>query len=303
MVELNVLDLSPREIRSLMRNPNNRVNGALIGTAYVADKIGLDYFIPIPKKYRTYYGSTAGAKYSKDSLIKSQSVRRYRENLGTQRILPDPLFDPVKLDKVSVGSKLGKGIPLAIFTNGHGAKTTMNHLGQGKRRDIAKQFYCHVPLIQGFRNNKRFDKHSLVISEGLIKPFSGEVMLEGSVRDLQSKGRAVVYEVLDANGRVDPYKTFELANYWKDNHLFQNMILHYDTLEPTRAIVKHGSFEKSVDPGDPGLIEIRKPYHTEITVIMPIVDSFYRGDFKREVQTDFNFNLYVTDGLMHFSYK
>jgi hypothetical protein len=303
MVELNVLDLSPREIRSLLRNPNNRINDTLVGTAYVADKIGLDYFIPVPRKHRTYYGISAGAKYSKDSLIQSPAVRRYRENLGNQRILPDPIFDPVKFDSVSVSSKLGRGIPLSIFTNGDGAKTTLNHLKQGERKEIAKQFYCHVPLIQGFRSNKKFDKHSLTIAEGLIKPFADEEIVEGSVRDLQSKGRAVVYEILDSRGRVDPYKTFEVANYWKDNHLFQNMILHYDTLEPTRNIIRHGSFEHTVDPGDPQLIEIFKPYHAEIVVIMPIVDTFYKGDFKRQVQTDFNFNSYVTDGLMHFSYK
>ncbi len=303
MPDINVLDLSPREVRSLLRNPNNRASGTLVGTAYVADKIGADYFIPIPKKIRTYFDENPSAKYSKDSLIKSLNVRRYRENLGLQRILPDPIYDPVKAGDVKVGTKLSKGITMAMFTNGVGAKTTLNHLSKGERRNMAKQFYCHVPLIEGFRNNKRFDNHSLIISEGLIKKVANENIIEDSVRDLQQKGRAVVYEVLDSKGRIDPVKTFELANYWKDNHLFQAMILHYDTLNPTRNIIRHGSWEKTVEPGDPQILQVDKPYHAEIVMIMPAVDHYYRGNFRKRIQTDFNFNVYLPNGLVHFSYK
>lgn len=302
MAEISVLDLSSREVRSLMRNPNNRENNAFIGTVYAAEKISNEYFVPIPKKFRTYRGKESTIKYSQSTLSNSKALRRYKENSANIRILPDPLYDPVKIDRIHAGSKLGKGIPLSMFINGPGARTTLNHLTKGERREIAKQFYCHVPLIEGFRNNKRFDRHSLTITEGLVQPFSGEVILPFSVRYLQTKGRAVVYEVLNADGKVDPYKTFELASYWKDNHVFQSMILHYDTLNPTREIIKHGSWEDRTNPPTQPF-ENEKPYHAEIVMIMPEVDPYYQGDFQKSVQTDFNFNLYVSDGLMHFSYK
>ena len=98
-------------------------------------------------------------------------------------------------------------------------------------------------------------QNSLIVTEGLVKKQSDETLVSGDIRDLQTQGRAVVYEVLNNKGQNDPYATFELANYWKDNNLFQGLILHYDTLEPSSTAT----------------VQDEKVYHAEIIVVMPTV--------------------------------
>jgi len=138
MLKFNINKLSPREVRSLLREPNNREDGVLVGAAFAKNLIGGDYFVPLARRLRTYFGSKAGAKYSKDSFIKSKKPRRYKENLGLKAILPDPVYDPLKLPTINSGTKLGQGIPLSMFANAPGSKGTLNHLSQADRKEIAK---------------------------------------------------------------------------------------------------------------------------------------------------------------------
>lgn len=287
MIKLNVNTVTTRQIRSFLRDPNNREDGTLIGTALAKNLIGGDYFVPIAKKLRTYFGGRSKVKYSKNSLINSFAVRRYKENIGLSHIVPSPIYDPMKLDKINGGTKLGGGIPLSLFVSSPGTRATVNHLNISERKTIAKQFYCHVPLIEGFRNNKSFGQNSLIVTEGLVKKQSDETLVSGDIRDLQTQGRAVVYEVLNNKGQNDPYATFELANYWKDNNLFQGLILHYDTLEPSSTAT----------------VQDEKVYHAEIIVVMPTVNDYYEGKFQRIVRTDINFRTAINGGLGYFQYK
>ena len=89
----------------------------------------------------------------------------------------------------------------------------------------------------------------------------------------------------------DAYATIELANYWKDNNLFQGMILHYDTLDP------------SPNNADVGTLQPDKVYHAEIIVVMPSVNDYYEGRFDRSVRTDINFRAAIYGGLGYFQYK
>ena len=297
MLKFNINKLSPREVRSFLRDPNNREDGVLVGAAFAKNLIGGDYFIPLAKRLRTYFGSMAGTKYSKDSLIKSRKPRRYKENFALKAILPDPVYDPLKLPTINAGTKLGQGIPLSMFSNASGSKGTLNHLSQTERKEVAKNLYCQVPLIQGFRSQARFRNHSIFISDGLVKKQDSETLVSGDIRDLQTKGRAVVYEVLDNKGKNDPVATFELANYWKDNHLFQGLVLHFDSMDPLPEdpyANRHDNIE-FLDP--------TREYHAEIIVVMPSVDYYYRGNFERRVRTDINFRTLIKDGLGHFQYK
>lgn len=296
MLKFNINKISPREIRSLLREPNNREDGVLVGAAFAKNLIGGDYFVPLARRLRTYFGTEAGLKYTKNSLIKSTKPRRYRESFALKSILPDPVYDPMKLSTINSGTKLGQGIPISMFANAPGSKSTLNHLTQTERKEIAKHLYCQVPLIQGFRNQARFSNHSLFISDGLVKPQDTETLTSGDIRELQTKGRAVVYEVLDNKGKNDAYATFQLANYWKDNHLFQGLILHFDSMEPLGedGSRRHDKLE-FLDP--------EREYHAEIIVVMPNVDYYYRGNFERRLRTDINFRPFIKGGLGYFQYK
>ena len=296
MVEFNLNTLTSRETRSILRDPNNRADGAFVGSCFAKDLISADYFIPSPKRVRTYFNEKASKKYAYDSFINSNKVIRYQEEFSPRSILPDPLYDPHKLEDIQVGTKLGKGIPISMFINAPGTRSTMNHLTKDERMTIAKRLYCQVPLILGFKSNKKFSQHSLTVTEGLVKPDSTEALVQGDIRDLGTQGRAVVYEVLNAKGQNDPWKTFELANYWKDNHMFQGLILHFDTIDPNPVSAAPSQEEDNY-------FYEGKQYHAEIIVVMPKVDSYYRGNFERKVRTDINFRTFIRNGLGFFQYK
>lgn len=295
-MRINFNTVTPKQIRAYMRDPNNRTDNTFVGIAFAKNLIGADFFVPIAKKLRTYFGKNAHVKYSNSSLINSKSARRYKENLGISKILPSPIYDPMKADQIHAGTKLGKGIPLSMFVSSPGTKATINHLSPGDKRVVAQQFYCHVPLIEGFRNHSNFKTNSLIVTEGLVKKESGESLVSGQIRDLQTQARAVVYEVLDSKGRNDPYATFQLANYWKDNHLFQGLILHFDTLNPS-------VFDGLDNRQSYNVLQPNKEYHAEIIVVMPRVKSDYSANFAREVRTDINFRTMIKDGLGYFQYK
>lgn len=297
MLNINFNKITTRQARALLRDPNNRNNETFIGALLAKKIIGTDYIVSIAKKLRTYFGKDAKVKYSRKSLVNSRVIRRYKENFALKKILPSPIYDPVKLDKVNTGTKLGSGIPLSLFVSSPGTRATINHLSDSERKDIAKRFYCHVPLIEGFRNNQNFRKNSLIVTEGLVKKQSGENLVSGDIRDLQTQGRVAVYEVLNSKGQNDAYATFELANYWKDSQLFQGLILHYDSLEPVIQDSTTDRFDENA------ILDKNKVYHAEIIVVMPKVDNNYRGRFERKVRTDINFTTFIDNGLGYFQYK
>ena len=94
------------------------------------------------------------------------------------------------------------------------------------------------------------------------------------IGDVGTRGlHHLVYEVIDSAGKMAPEMTFDVAHYWKDNFLFDNLILSYDTVDPN------------------------KPFNAQIVVTMPEVDLYYKGSFSRKVSTEFNFKMLIDDGL------
>lgn len=296
MVQFNINTITTREARAKLRDPNNRADGAFVGSCFATDIISGDYFVPSPRRVRTYFNDKASKKQSADSFVNSTLIRRYQEEFKPRKILPDPLYDPQKLRDINAGTKLGKGIPMSMFANSSGTRATLNHLSQADRKLVAQRLYCQVPLIEGFKANKKFNQHNLIVTEGLVKADGTESLVKGDIRELATQGRAVVYEVLNSKGQNDPWKTFELANYWKDNHMFQGLILHFDTIDPK-------PFTAESHQGESKYFYEDRQYHAEIIVVMPKVDSYYRGNFERKVRTDINFRTFIQNGLGFFQYK
>ena len=48
----------------------------------------------------------------------------------------------------------------------------------------------------------------------------------------KAAGQLVFYQVIDTNGKIDFEKTFDVAEYWKDQINFQEMFLDYDEYNP-----------------------------------------------------------------------
>lgn len=62
--------------------------------------------------------------------------------------------------------------------------------------------------------------------------YVGEQPTSGSINDKRREGRAVVYQLIDKNGKTDPRKTYELAAYWADYIDYDKLTLDYDTFDP-----------------------------------------------------------------------
>ena len=84
MVNVNFNKLTTRQVRALLRDPNNREDGTLVGAAVAKNLIGPDYFVSVAKRLRTYFGNNPKVKYSRKSLVNSTLIKRYKEK-GVKR--------------------------------------------------------------------------------------------------------------------------------------------------------------------------------------------------------------------------
>jgi len=188
--------------------------------------------------------------------------------------VPESQYNPLNKTTITNGTKLGKGIQLSAFTNGQ-LNNTRTLSG---RKELAKYFYLQSLLINGFNSNRgKFKKSSLDVVEGLFTAETNQTLESGGILDLQTKGRAVVYEVKDSKGNNDPAAAFNVATYWKDNMLFDELILSFDTVDPNVG------------------------FTAQIIVTMPEVDDKYKGTFRRNVRTEYNYNVALRDGLAEFA--
>ena len=89
-----------------------------------------------------------------------------------------------------------------------------------------------------------------------------------------SKGRAVVYELIDLKGDIAVEKTFNLAIYWKDNLNFDNMILDYDNYNPDGSL------------------------NAQIVLVMPEVIPPWSVTYNNKIETRYNNINQVTGELL-----
>lgn len=264
-------NITTTDIRRLLRDPANRADDFLIGFALAKELLNFRYMQSTPTAVKRIQSNEPVGKYGTRIYGNSSVPKlRYIDGLRFKNIIPEKQYNPVLASDITNGTKLGDGIPLSTFAGSAlNSKTTVTD-----RKEVAKYFYLHSMMMNGVRNNTgRFGKHSLIVSEGLYAPETNQTVTSGSILDLQTKGRAVVYEVRNLEGNLDSAATFNIASYWKDTALFDEIILSYDTVDP------------SVE------------YTAQIIVVMPEVSDLYKGTFNRSVRTEYNYNVALKDGL------
>jgi hypothetical protein len=107
-----------------------------------------------------------------------------------------------------------------------------------------------------------------------VPVYVGETPTSGSINDLRRTGRAVVYQLIDKNGKTDPEKTFDLAVYWKDYIDYDKLILDYDTYDPNGDLT------------------------SQIVLVMPKVPSSYEVSFDYDLETTYNNELQTKNELL-----
>ena len=274
--------ITTRGVRSKLREPNNRNDDLFIN--YCISKGVLDprYKMAAPTGVNRIIGKEPTAKFGTKTYGSSTFKKlKYKEFLGQellQQVVVENKYNPANMADITSGTKLNKGIRIGPFVanlESQMGQSTLNDIKSlEERKKIARHYYMQSLLMTGFVNNEdRFGKYNLVITEGLYLPETTETLTPDDIKDLATKGRAVVYEVIDSAGQMAPEMTFDVAHYWKDNFLFDNLILSYDTVDPN------------------------KPFNAQIVVTMPEVDLYYKGSFSRKVSTEFNFKMLIDDGL------
>lgn len=107
-----------------------------------------------------------------------------------------------------------------------------------------------------------------------IPLYVGERPTPGSINDLRRTGQAIVYQLIDKNGKTDPQKTFDLAVFWKDYIDYDKLTLDYDTFDPNGDLT------------------------CQIILEMPKVPSNYDVSFTYDLQTTYNGELQATNELL-----
>ena len=153
-------------------------------------------------------------------------------------------YDPTGKE-ITSKTPLGPGITMAKFLGARGSRTTLDKLyndsfdGPPDFEQIARNLILHANILQSIIGNSEYTQHRLTVSEGVYEPNplfddSGNYIGErpSGVLQLRRKGQAVVYQLIDKNGKTDPRKTFDLAVYWKDYIDYDKLTLDYDTYDP-----------------------------------------------------------------------
>ena len=192
------------------------------------------------------------------------------------KYIPDLRFLPEGLENVDSNTYLNSGITVGNFLKG----ITLDHIPElSERIQIARNLIPQAQILNAIGDsNKRFNKHKLVVVEGLYKADLEEQITESeeNTNFLATTGRSIVYE-LRRNNKIDKEKTFELARFLQVYHrTYDKLILDYDTYNEGELNV-------------------------QIIIEMPSIPSNYQVKFKGSVETRFNNTVQATGQLIEIS--
>ena len=187
--------------------------------------------------------------------------------------LVDPSYNPNFVDEMTNTTMLAPGISVAKFLGARGSRNQFERVSADKAQ-IARNLYLHAELIKKTSANSEFDDYRLVVSEGIYVPAIDETVSVDSINDYRQTGKAIVYQLIGTNGKVDFSKTYDLAVYWKDYCDYDKLILDYDTYDPSGQA------------------------SSQIVVIMPTVPTSFDITFQGRIETRFNTNLQSANELV-----
>ena len=168
---------------------------------------------------------------------------------------------------------------MATFLGGIGDSVTLTHILEDEEKlRLAKQYMLHTGVLQLINSSDaptQFKNFRLVPVEGLYRPESGEDLdVSDGINFLMSRGRTVVYELIDNKGNMAVEKTFDLAVYFKDNLNYEKMFLDYDNFNPDDSL------------------------NVQIIITMPEIIPPYQVTYKNEFETRYNNITQATNELV-----
>ena len=280
---LSTTDLTTRQVRSRLRDPN-ALNNEKFTNACQAEGVLSPFFTR--QSILTTDRIVSGKKSLKipSTIIGNpeKPMERFKGSpisVKTTTALPEPNFNPVFADEITSRTRLAPGITMATFLGGSGDPVTLTHiLDDNVRLKLAKQYTLHARVLRSvnsFSAIREFKDFRLQVAEGLYRAEEGEELdVSDGINFLMSRGRAVVYELINMKGEIAIAKTFDLAVYLKDTLNFEKLILDYDNYNPDGSL------------------------NAQIIIIMPEITPPWTVTYKNEVETRYNNFSQVTNELM-----
>ena len=280
---VSTTDLTTRQVRSKLRDPNNLNNIKFTGSAQADGVLSHNFSLESPPATGRIVSGEKSPRIGSRPIGKARNItKRYiiGDNGARQTdFFVDPKFNPVFQSEITSRTRLAPGITMAKFLGGIGDPVTLTHiLDDNERLRLAKQYVLHAQVmktINSYEATEEFKDFRLQVVEGLYRPEEGETLdVTDGINYLMSRGRAVVYELIGLDREIAIEKTFDLAVYWKDNLQFEKMILDYDNYNPDNSL------------------------NAQIIVIMPEITPPWTVNYKNEIETRYNNFSQVTNELL-----
>lgn len=270
-------DINADKARSRLRDAANRSNSSFVSYLLSEGIINREWNSPIPLATGRIISADATpvASHSDLDRIGSQTENKLSAFIPKRsgpHILPEEVYNPYRQKEITASTRLAEGISLSKFL-GSDDPTNIDFIRDPVVRvELAKYLYIHARIIKLIQNNKtEFKDVNLEIAESIYRPGPTETITPGSINDLKLKGRTVVYKVVDNSGKANTLRTFDIAVFLKDNAVYDELILSYDTIDTDTNTGK-------------ALLSSR------IIITLPEIDKNWQGVFRRKVKTQFNNN-------------
>jgi hypothetical protein len=282
----NVIDreLTAREVRARLKDPANLSNTDFISTQIAAGNLSSSYANTSPGEVARVV-TTLNTTNIGQTLIgptKEFDKRKYQQSPGLLKagifeLNVDPNYNPNNLTNISAKTALHKNVRVARFLGGYGDAHNLNHITSlEEKKQICRNLLLHTNILTSFDSLAGFNGFSLVVAEGLYKPYAKETITPDSVLDYRTTGRAVAYELYqNSTGKESFDKLFEFAEFVKDSFQYQELSLRYDNFDPK--------------------LEEKK---AQLVVILPTIPETYSTSFDRKLTTYYNEKIQSDEALV-----
>lgn len=193
-------------------------------------------------------------------------------------IVPDQNYNPNFVETITSFTKLSPGVSIAKFLGSKGNPCSLSTVSkysddQKARKQLARNLYLHAELFRMINGNVDFFKDiRVIVVEGVYRGGPTEVV--GGENTKKQDGQLVVYRVVDEKGEIDFERTFDLAEYWKDYANYDKIMLEYDQWAPNGKL------------------------NAQVAVEVPVVPESFDVEFKKEIETRFNGQLFSKNELV-----
>tara|TARA_R110000868_G_scaffold382366_1_gene648941 strand:- start:20181 stop:22559 length:2379 start_codon:yes stop_codon:yes gene_type:complete len=281
-------DLTTAEYRAYLRNSYNASNNNFVGSAVASGKLSEKYTKTTPDNIGRISSKGPTEMRGENRIgvgFISDADSKFKPPQDNIKATFTPAIIISDVDDITNGTKLSDGVTIASFAGCIGQKGNINQFTKSEKTQIARNLQPHAELLKRFRENKdkEFKGLRLVAVEGIYNPTTVDLAASGwkdSINYYRSKGRAIVYELQDANGQLVTSKMFDLAVKLKNTSSFEKLILDHDEFDPSGNL------------------------NTQIVIITPSFNDSYTitdGKFVKDVTTMYNGKVQSTSDLVEIA--